>query len=151
VLASFSHEGPTHNSIRTVEARVLPLTIFLGKLIGLYCIIVALTLMAHKQSAIATVDALIRNPPLLLFVEVLGLAAGLAMVLGHNIWSGGPLPVVITLLGWLITIRGAVLLAVSQDATIKFFEALRYAELFYVYMGATLVLGLFLTFASFSA
>jgi len=130
---------------------VLPLTIFLGKLIGLYCIIVALALMAHKQSAIATVNALIRNPPLLLFVEVLGLAAGLAMVLGHNIWSGGALPVVITLLGWLIAIRGAVLLSVSQDATIKFFEAVRYEELFYVYMGATLVLALFLTFASFSA
>jgi hypothetical protein len=99
---------------------VLPLTIFLGKLIGLYCIIVALVLTAHKQSAIATVNALIRNPPLLLFVEVLGLAAGLAMVLGHNIWSGGVLPVVITLLGWLIAIRGAVLLSASQDATIKF-------------------------------
>ena len=31
------------------------------------------------------------------------------------------------------------------------FEALRYEELFYVYMGATLVLGLFLSFAGFSA
>lgn len=43
------------------------------------------------------------------------------------------------------------LLSVSQDATIKIFEALRYEELFYVYIVATLVLGLFLTFASFSA
>ena len=130
---------------------MLPLTAFLGKLIGLYCIIVALAMMAHKQSAVATVSALVRNAPLLLFAEVLGLAAGLALILGHNIWSGGALPVVITLLGWLMTIRGVVLLALSQDATIKFFEALRYEELFYVYMGATLVLGLFLTFAGFSA
>ena len=68
-------------------------------------------MIAHKQSTVATIKALIRNPPLLLFAEVLGLAAGLAMVLGHNIWSGGALPVVITLLGWLIAIRGAVLLA----------------------------------------
>ena len=67
---------------------MLPLTIFLGKLIGLYCIIVALAMMAHKQSAVATVNALIRNPLLLLPAEVLGLAAGLGMVLGHNIWSG---------------------------------------------------------------
>ena len=108
---------------------MLPLTIFLGKLIGLYCIIVALAMMAHKQSAVATVNALIRNPPLLLPAEILGLAAGLGMVLGHNIWSGGALPVVITLLGWLIAIRGIVLLALPQDATIKFFEALRYEEL----------------------
>jgi hypothetical protein len=54
-------------------------------------------------------------------------------------------------LGWLIAIRGAVLLALPQDAVIKFFEALRYEEFFYVYMGATLVLGLFLTVAGFSA
>jgi hypothetical protein len=126
---------------------MLPLTIFLGKFIGLYCIIVALAMMAHEQSAVAAVNALIRNPPLLLFAEVLGLAAGLAMVLGHNIWSGGALLVVITLLGWPIAIRGAVLLALPQDAVIKFFEALRYEERFYVYMGVTLALGLFLTIA----
>ena len=117
--------------------------------------------------------ALIRNPPLLLLAEVLGrsasgrrgavaddarawevrtrLAAGLGIMLGHNIWSGGALPVVITLLGWLIAIRGAVLLALPQDAVIKFFEALRYEECFYVYMGVTLALGVFLTIAGFSA
>jgi hypothetical protein len=131
--------------------RMSPLTIFLGKLLGLYCIIVALALMAHKQSAVAAVNALIRNPPLLLLVEVLGLAAGLAVVLGHNVWSGGALPVAITLLGWLMAIRGAVLLALPQDAVMKLFEALRYEKLFYVYMAVTLVLGVFLTIAAFGA
>ena len=92
---------------------MLPLTVFLGKLIGLYCIIVALTLMAHKQRTVDTVKALIGNPPLLLIVEVIALIAGLAMVLGHNVWSGGALPVVVTLVGWLMTIRGAALLAVA--------------------------------------
>jgi hypothetical protein len=128
-----------------------PVTIFLGKLLGLYCIIVALALMAHKQSAVAAVNALIRNPPLLLLVEVLGLAAGLAVVLGHNVWSGGALPVAITLLGWLMAIRGAVLLALPQDAVMKLFEALRYEKVFYVYMAVTLVLGVFLAIAAFGA
>jgi hypothetical protein len=130
---------------------MLSLTIFLAKIIGLYCIIVALAMMADKQSAVASVNALVRNPPLLLLAEVLGLAVGLAMILGHNIWSGGALPVVVTLVGWLTAIRGAVLLALPQDTKMKFFEALSYDEHFYVYMGTTLVLGLFLTFAGFSA
>jgi hypothetical protein len=130
---------------------VLPLTIFLAKLLGLYCIIVALALMARKRAAVATVEALIADPPLLLFVDVIGLAAGLAMILGHNIWSGGALPVVITLIGWLMAIRGAVLLALPHDAMIKVFKALRYDELFHAYMGFTLVLGLFLTVAAFAA
>ena len=68
-----------------------PLTIFLAKLLGLYCIIAALAMMTRKQSAVATVRGLIASPPLLLLVEVIGLAGGLAMILGHNIWSGGAL------------------------------------------------------------
>ena len=128
-----------------------PLTIFLAKLLGLYCIIVALVMMMRKRSAVATVKALITNPPLLLLVEVLGLAGGLAMIIGHNIWSGGALPVVVTLVGWLMAIRGTGLLALSPNATMKVFEGLRYERLFYLYMGATLLLGLYLTYAGFTA
>ena len=50
-----------------------------------------------------------------------------------------------------MAIRGAGLLALSPDATIKLVQALRYEELFYGYMGITLVLGLYLTYAGFSA
>jgi len=130
---------------------VSPLTIFLARLLGLYCIIASLAMMTRKQSAVATVRGLIASPPLLLLVEVIGLAGGLAMILGHNIWSGGALPVVVTLVGWLMAIRGAGLLALSPNATMKLFEALRYEQLFYVYMSATLILGLYLTYAGFSA
>jgi len=127
------------------------LTIFLAKFFGLYCIVVALAMMIRKQSTVATIQALLRDPPLLLFVEVLGLAAGLAMIVGHNIWSGGALPVVITLVGWVLAIRSGGLLALSPAALSKLVEAMRYEELFYLYMGATLVLGLYLTYAGFSA
>jgi hypothetical protein len=128
-----------------------PLTIFLAKLLGLYCIILALTMMTRKERAVATMKALIANPPLLLYVQVLGLAGGLAMILGHNIWSGGALPVVVTLVGWLMAIRGVGLFALSPDGVMKLFEVLRYEERFYFYMGGTLVLGLYLTIAGFSA
>ena len=41
--------------------------------------------------------------------------------------------------------------ALSPAATAKLVEALRYEQLFYFYMGGTLVLGLYLTLAGFSA
>ena len=128
-----------------------PLTIFLAKVLGLYCIVLALAMMSRKQSAVAAMRALVENPPLLLFVEVIGLVGGLAMVIGHNIWSGGALPVVVTLVGWLMVIRSAVLLVLSPGATMKVFTALRYEQLFYAYMGVTLVLGLYLAAAGFNA
>jgi hypothetical protein len=127
-----------------------PLTVFLAKFLGLYCIIVALAMMAGRKSAIATIRSLIDNPPLLLFVEVVGLAGGLAMVIGHNIWYGGTLPVIVTLVGWLMAVRGAGLLALSPGTTMKLFNALQYARFFYLYMGATLLLGLYLAGAGFS-
>ena len=127
-----------------------PLTIFLAKLLGLYCIIVALAMMTRRQSAVAAVKALIGNPPLLLLIEVLVLAGGLAIIIGHNILSGGALPIVVTLVGWVMAIRGAGFLFLSPDTTIKVFNALRYEDLFYLYMGVTLVLGLYLTYAGFS-
>ncbi len=130
---------------------MLPLTIFLAKFLGLYCIILPGMMMLRKQSAVATITTLIRNPPALFIIELLGLAAGVAMIVGHNIWSGGALPIIVTLIGWLMTIRGVALLALSPEALGKVFEALRYEERFYVYMGVIVVLGLYLTIAGFSA
>jgi hypothetical protein len=57
---------------------------------------------------------------------VIALIAGLAMIIGHNVWSGGVLPVVITLLGWLIAIRGGVLLVLPRDTILKLFETVHY-------------------------
>ena len=128
-----------------------PLTIFLAKLLGLYCIILALAMMTRKASTIATITALFGNPPLLLLVEVLGLAGGLAMIIGHNVWSGGALPIVVTLVGWLMAIRGASLLALSPNATLRVFSLWQYEQFFYFYMAGTLVLGVYLTLAGFSA
>jgi hypothetical protein len=68
------------------------LTIFLARFLGLYCILVALAVMIWKQAKIGAIKALIRDPPLLLVAEVLALAAGIAMIVGHNICQAGRCP-----------------------------------------------------------
>ena len=35
-----------------------------------------------------------------LFSGMVATAAGLAMVLGHEVWSGGALPVLVSMMGW---------------------------------------------------
>ena len=42
-----------------------PRTIFLSKLIGLYCILAALSMMTRRQVTLETVTALLRDPGLL--------------------------------------------------------------------------------------
>jgi hypothetical protein len=69
------------------------------------------------------------------------------MVLGHNIWSGGGLPVTVTLIGWLSLFKGVLLLFLSPEAEPAFFLAgLHYGQLFDLYVAITLFLGIYLTY-----
>jgi hypothetical protein len=92
--------------------------------------------------------ALVHNAPVLFFVSVVTMVAGLAIVLAHNVWSGGALPVVVTLVGWISLIKGLIFLLLPSETSATYFEALRYGQLFYVYMSITLVIGTYLTFSS---
>ena len=52
------------------------LTIFLAKLIGLFAILVSLSMVVHKRVMVETTTALLRNGPLLLITGMVGLVAG---------------------------------------------------------------------------
>ena len=127
------------------------LTVFLGKLIGVYCLIVALTMIANRRTTVDAVNDLIRDPPLVLLSGVIAVAVGLGVVIGHNIWSGGALRVVVTLVGWASVIKGIALMALPQGQMAKLYKALRYERFYLAYVGVTLALGLYLTIAAFSA
>lgn len=127
------------------------LTTFLSRLIGIFSILVALSLVTHRQATVETLTALVRNPPLLLMFGMVWLIAGLAMVLGHNVWSGGLLPVVVTIVGWLFLIRGLLLLFLPPEAAVGLFSGLHFDQLFYLYVGITLIFGVYLTYGGFSS
>jgi hypothetical protein len=130
---------------------MLPLTIFLGKSLGLYCVVLSVAMMANKRTTVAAVNAMIRDPALMLFAAIVGLAVGLAIVVGHNVWSGGALPVAVTLVGWWTAIKSLALLILPQKTMTKVFEAAHYEQRFYGITAVTLVIGAYLTYASFSA
>lgn len=126
-----------------------PRTLFLGRLIGLYCILISLAMVTHKQATIEAVTALVHNPPLLFVTGVIAVAAGLALILGHNVWSGGALPVIVTLVGWVALTKGLLLLFLSPQAAAEFFLGrLHYEEFYYGYTAASLLLGVYLIYAT---
>ncbi len=124
-------------------------TTFLSRLLGLFAIIVAVSIATHKADTMATVTLLVQDPPVLLVLGFIGIAAGLAMVLTHNIWKGGPQPVVVTLCGWVILLRGVVLLALPQSYLRALLYVSDYRQLFYWYAGFAFVMGAYLTVAGF--
>jgi hypothetical protein len=127
------------------------LTVFLAKLIGLYCLVVGLTMMANQQTMVGAVNALIRSPPLVLLAGVFAVAVCLGLVIGHNVWAGGALPIVVTLVGWASLIKGCMLSALPPGQMAKLYETLHYEQFYLAFVGVTLALGLYLTIAAFTA
>jgi putative exporter of polyketide antibiotics len=127
-----------------------PRTLFLSKLIGLYCILIGLSMMTRRQDTVETVTALLQNPATTLILGVIALAAGLAMVLAHNIWSGGALVVVVTLVGWIALIKSLFFLFLPHEMeTTLFLQQLHYQQFFYLYSAISFVLGVYLTYGGF--
>lgn len=126
-------------------------TAFLGRLIGLYCILVSVSMLIRKQASVEVLTAMLHNAQLLLSLGVITVIAGLAMVLSHNVWSGGAVTVIVTLVGWIALIKGALLLMLPPEGEARLFlDTLHLEQLFYIYLGGTLLLGICLTCAAFA-
>jgi hypothetical protein len=126
-----------------------PLTVFLSRLLGLLILALSLAMALHRQSFAETAETLIADRPLLLIIGMAALVAGLAMTLSHDGWAGGPLPVIVTLIGWITLIRGLVVLLLPHEALLSLFKMFQLEKHFYVYVATSSILGLYLTFMGF--
>src|SRR6202166_3179265 len=124
------------------------LTVFLARCICTFAVLLVATLLIRGS---AMVETAVTDGPVVLVYAIISLAIGIAMILGHNVWSGGALPVVVTLVGWLILAKGLLLLFFTPDVVSQMFEQMRYAEHYYLYLAPALVIGLYLTWAGFAA
>jgi hypothetical protein len=106
-------------------------------------------MMIRKPTIMPAIVGLLHDSPLMFIFGLVMLAAGLAMVLAHNVWSGAS-AVIVTLVGWASLIKGLLLLFLTPEAEANLvLRNLRYQDLFYVYAGSSLVIGLYLTYAGF--
>jgi|ERR1700739_4428663 hypothetical protein len=128
-----------------------PATVYLGKLLGLFTLITSFWLLAERQTAVSTIPALLGDRPAMVIFAIIALAGGLAIVLAHNIWSGGVLPILVTLIGWVMVIRGVLFLFLPPEATLHILAAMQFEQFFYVYLGIPFVLGIYLTYLAFTA
>ncbi len=123
-------------------------TVFLARLVGLLALLLVGAMLVRGT---AIVEALVADGPAMFALGIVSLAAGLAMVLGHNVWSGGVLPVVVTLAGWLIFAKALLLLLLAPDAVTPILDRMQYGEHPMLYLIPASVFGLYLTWAGFTA
>ena len=124
-----------------------PHTLFLARLLGIFCILVAVSILADKARFLRRAEGLLADEPLLFVVALATVALGLAMVLSHNVWGGGPLTIMVTLVGWLSLGKGVALLLMPREALARLYAKLDYRRYFWVLGLVALALGLFLALA----
>jgi uncharacterized membrane protein len=123
-------------------------TVFLARLFGLYCIIIAAAMLPQPEAFATIVHAFVADAPLVLIAGVFTLFGGLALVLLHNYWSGSVLTVIVTLIGWLTLIKAVVLLALPSARLATLYGGLSQTHVL-ISGSLTLLLGIYLAVAGF--
>lgn len=106
-------------------------------------------MVANRQTTIDALNALFGDPALMWVTGVFTMLVGLAIVVAHNRWSGSPAAVIVTLYGWIATVKGLTLVWLPMRVQLDFYQALQFPRFFYAYFLLGLVLGGYLIYAGF--
>jgi hypothetical protein len=92
-------------------------SVFLARLIGPVMALVGISLLMNETAFRKMAMEFLRSPALIFFSGMILMPAGLAVVLNHNVWVLN-WPLIITLLGWIAVISGA-LRVFAPDRALK--------------------------------
>jgi hypothetical protein len=125
-------------------------SIFLAKILGPYCLIMAGGALLNRGFYQKIVDDFLKNAALVYLGGVFALLFGLFIVAVHNIWDSN-WPVVITLIGWLSILKGAriILFPNSLAAMVEFHKT--NPKILAIRLFSVLAIGLSLTYFGYFA
>ncbi|HYM74296.1 MAG TPA: hypothetical protein VET89_15035 [Stellaceae bacterium] len=125
-------------------------TVYLSRLLGVVLLIAAVLMLVDKDVAIATAVALGQDRGATLVLGIVRVLFGASIVLIHNVWTKGVWPLVVTLCGWLLMIRGIVILFLPRDVFGALVVSANVTEFYYLYAAIPLLLGAYLCLRGFS-
>lgn len=120
-------------------------SIFLARLLGPVFTLVGLALILKVPMYRTVLKEFIASPALTYLAGFLGLVAGLAIVLAHNVWVAG-WPVIVTLVGWITIVRSVVTLYQPQRIVAMGSRILERPGLFTGAAALNLTLGILLSY-----
>ena len=122
------------------------LSIFLAKLLGVYLVIISLAVLVNKDRYERMVKKMDISPLQQHAYAAFTLILGLLVVLTHNIWDSWP--IVITITGWLLVLKGAFNL-IMPEQVLKIAKDMDLVKAMNLYAFAGLVVGGFLLYVGF--
>lgn len=128
----------------------MPTSIFIAKLLGPIYVLVGIALLTKAQMFRTILQEFVRSQVLLYLAGFLGLLAGLALVLTHNVWMLH-WPLIITLIGWASVVRAVVTIFQPQQIVLLASKILEHRAIFYGAGAANLLIGLVLSYFGYAA
>jgi hypothetical protein len=119
-------------------------TIFIAQFMGVFSIIAGVSMFLKKRMMLGVFDELKQNRALLYLMGVLELIGGLLLVLNHNIWQGGLLPVTVTVLSWFLLLEGIVYLFISKKEVAELVGFLHQKRVYMIIAIGYIVIGWYL-------
>jgi hypothetical protein len=125
-------------------------SLFLGKIWAIVFIVAGIALLANHKRARSIIGAWADDG---LYLVMLGSGfiltfIGSLLVLTHNVWTGGALPVIITIVGWLVLLKG-ILRAWFPSWTVRMTKRVLASNAILIAPIIVLIVGIYLAFASF--
>jgi hypothetical protein len=124
-------------------------SIFLAKLLGPILVLAAVAVFVNRKAMDALAREVLNGHALLLVLGFLDFAAGLAIVLTHNVWVAD-WRVIITLLGWFLLVRGVVRSVIPDQVKPYGLKLLRDPNFVNGVLAVMLVLGLVLSYFGYA-
>ena len=120
-------------------------SIFLAKLIGPILLVAGVAMLVNRKELDALAQEFLRSRAFLVLFGFIDLAAGLAIVLTHNVWIAD-WRLIITLLGWLLLVRGLVRIFLPDQVKAFATKFLRNDNAVTASLAVTAALGLVLSY-----
>lgn len=123
------------------------LTFFFAQFLGLIMAIVGISLFTQRRMYLEMVTAFRENRSSQFAASFIGLVLGSILLLTHNVWDGGMLPFLVTLIGWLMFLKSAAFLVLSTATLGRLLKPLAHRKAFVIAASAFIVIGLYLFLA----
>lgn len=93
----------------------MDISIFFAQVLGIVLLVSGISLVANKKMSAEAIEEMLRNKGILWMAGFTGVVIGSVFVVLNNIWSSS-LPLLITIIGWLILLKGTFILVFPNAA-----------------------------------
>jgi hypothetical protein len=123
-------------------------SILLARILGICFLVISVGILANLKYYTNYSQNLVKDPMLITTTALIDLTIGAALIGSHNHWAASWI-VIVTIIGWLIFVRGAVRLLIPQFVLKMGPKIVRHPNLLTGASCLFLLIGLFLSYKGF--